>query len=439
MVWWDERSAGLPTDRPPRLAATVDLEDPYLRSIVLDALTARPAWRVTSVEGEGFDPHPVTSTSRLHWGEYERVDWGRVHEGATTASSYCVRKGLTRKAQLAVNLKKWVSKRPASPLVGRVPETHILAVDDPDYIDEAMADIPEVRDAPAGAGVWIVKPSLANRAAGIAVIDSAPGLRAALAAEPDLREWVVQRYVHPPHLLGGKKWHLRVYALAVGALTAYCLTDGLVLRARAPYGGAGYADLDAHLTNTCRQGGGGGGAGGATDSDGDARPASPPPPRPASPRPDPGPDTVLALSELVAALTDDGMEPGEAEARVAALRRDVAAIVGETFAAVTAELSFFALPSAFELFGFDVVVDAEWRAWLLEVNADPDVGATGTRLRPLILAAVDGALALVADPLAAEAGWEVKERRPLSAWPAAWEPVFAADAGRGGGGGMRVF
>ena len=53
--------------------------------------------------------------------------------------------------------------------------------------------------------------------------------------------------------------------------------------------------------------------------------------------------------------------------------------------------------------------------------------------------AVDGALALVADPLAAEAGGEVKERRPLSAWPATWERVFSADAGRGGAGGMRVF
>ena len=41
---------------------------------------------------------------------------------------------------------------------------------------------------------------------------------AALAAQPNMREWVVQRYVDPPALLGGRKWHARVYALAVGAV-----------------------------------------------------------------------------------------------------------------------------------------------------------------------------------------------------------------------------
>lgn len=38
------------------------------------------------------------------------------------------------------------------------------------------------------------------------------------------------------------------------------------------------------------------------------------------------------------------------------------------------ELTFFPLPGCFELFGFDLMVDADWRLWLLEANAEPDFG-----------------------------------------------------------------
>ena len=50
----------------------------------------------------------------------------------------------------------------------------------------------QVRDMEPGSAVWIAKPSVTNQALGIAVIDSCAGLRAALEAQPELREWVVQ-------------------------------------------------------------------------------------------------------------------------------------------------------------------------------------------------------------------------------------------------------
>lgn len=42
---------------------------------------------------------------------------------------------------------------------------------------------------------------------------------------------------------------------------------------------------------------------------------------------------------------------------------------GECLEAVSGELSFFTLPTCFELFGFDLVVDEAWHVWLLEVRA----------------------------------------------------------------------
>lgn len=42
------------------------------------------------------------------------------------ANSYLVRKGLSRKAQLAYHLRKYLAKRPQSPMAEAVPETLVI-------------------------------------------------------------------------------------------------------------------------------------------------------------------------------------------------------------------------------------------------------------------------------------------------------------------------
>lgn len=44
-----------------------------------------------------------------------------------------------------------------------------------------------------GSEVWIAKPSLTNQALEICIFDRVSILKAALEANPDLREWVLQR------------------------------------------------------------------------------------------------------------------------------------------------------------------------------------------------------------------------------------------------------
>ena len=74
--------------------------------------------------------------------------WSLSCAGEQCASSYCVRKGLIRKAHLAHNLKKWAAKHPDGLLAASVPETHVMEVDDVEYIDEALADVYEVHHYP---------------------------------------------------------------------------------------------------------------------------------------------------------------------------------------------------------------------------------------------------------------------------------------------------
>lgn len=438
MVWWDERcmlqSAGgitssgkvdwsITEDRAPannhtaaQLHASVDLDDDYLRQLVVEGLERRrPVWRVIADTGSGEDVTAAASVSDLHWGEYERMDWERIHAGDQAASCYCMRKGLIRKAHLAHNLKKWAAKHPGGVLASAVPESYILSIDDEEYIDEALCDLPEVRDMEPGSAVWIAKPSITNQGAGIAVFDSCAGLRSVLQGAPDLREWVVQRYIAKPLLVGGRKFHLRAYVLCVGKLRVYVYSEMLALFAGKPYDTSlsDLSNLASHLTNTCLQTSGTAGSRAANGLPGGDQPAQGSADQHAANSRSAAAaaaggrqsfdesDVVRLLSELPEVLAAEGIPLEDAQQRVDSLRQQCFAVIGECLEAVSHELTFFPLPRCFELFGFDLMLDADWRLWLLEANAEPDFGQTGERLKGLVAGVVECTLQLVADPLCA--------------------------------------
>lgn len=68
----------------------------------------------------------------------------RCSLGQQHACCYCFRKGLIRKAHLCHNTKKWAAKHPWGWLAKCVPESYIFELDDIDYIEEALCDVPEV-------------------------------------------------------------------------------------------------------------------------------------------------------------------------------------------------------------------------------------------------------------------------------------------------------
>ncbi|CAK0786864.1 hypothetical protein CVIRNUC_010078 [Coccomyxa viridis] len=410
-MWWDERplvEAHSHQDAigPRRsknvecLKIYVDLDCPYVRSVVVQALELQPGWTIILRDDSqaGFSnglsadciAPPEAAACHLVWAEYERIDWERIYAGEQHASSYCIRKGLIRKAHLAHNLKKWAAKHPDGILAGAVPETHVMEVDDVDYIDEALADVYEVRDMADGSATWIAKPSITNQAIGICIFDRVSTLRAALEAAEDMREWVVQRYIERPLLVSGRKFHIRAYVLCVGSLSVYAFSEALALFAGEPYKGASLEATSAHLTNTCRLQRSAE-ANGNVDHSVDAE------------------QSLMLLSELAQELHEEGMAMSEASERVSKLTHKMHAVLGESphrstctdlpsgecLEAVSAELSFFTLPNCFELFGFDLLVDEDWHLWLLEANAEPDLAQTGTRLRPVVADLVEGILQLV--------------------------------------------
>ena len=169
-----------------------------------------------------------------------------------------------------------------------------------------------------------------------------------------LRHFIVQPYIERPLLLpsmDSRKFHIRAYVLAVGALRVYVYREMLALFAAKQYQppfqteSINEANLSAHLTNTCFQ----------------------------------DEATRQGSVRRFWALHDDNLSTSEQEG----VFSRVCEITGEVFEAAAREqmVHFQTLPNAFEVFGVDFLVDDRLNVWLLELNAYPDFKQTGQDLQ----------------------------------------------------------
>ncbi len=124
---------------------------------------------------------PPTPTKRvvLQWDEYESIDWEAVLRGELMANAYCIRKGLSRKAQLSIYLNKYIKKHADSILKKAVPRTIVVdtweAFSDSlssfgpisfrDRLDSCLWEVKDVLHREGGC--WIMKPSATNKVSGL--------------------------------------------------------------------------------------------------------------------------------------------------------------------------------------------------------------------------------------------------------------------------------
>eukprot|EP01062_Namystynia_karyoxenos_P029022 TRINITY_DN2187_c1_g1_i1.p1 TRINITY_DN2187_c1_g1~~TRINITY_DN2187_c1_g1_i1.p1 ORF type:complete len:622 (+),score=171.69 TRINITY_DN2187_c1_g1_i1:65-1930(+) len=230
------------------------------------------------------------------------------------------------------------------------PESYILPND---YV-KFCKRYAEVRDAlPPGkiAPIWICKPSNQSQGRKIFLFRKLEELTY------DERS-VVQRYIDRPLLIGGYKFDLRIYVLVARCdpLTAFIYTDGFARFGTLKYDSGGRC-LDSqfsHLTNS-------------------------------------------SINQVSPFFSVDKSAIGEGckwslrrvAAHFDALREGLWAAVWERIRCVVrltllsvafAETSFGSGVGneSFELFGFDVLIDANLKPWLLEVNSSPQLALDGT-------------------------------------------------------------
>ncbi|CAG8526534.1 14889_t:CDS:2 [Racocetra fulgida] len=277
-------------------------------------------------------------------------------------------------------IQKHVAKYPNSCLKKATPETWFFEIDHVDYFDEALDEIFEVvQECKENVSRermhnFILKPNLGNKGADLKIFHTIDQLRSVFDVTHEeksvnidenllqlddvdesifhLREWVIQRYISNPLLINDRKFHIRAYVLAVSKIKVYLYKDMLALFALHPYRSDDINDTLAHLTNTCLQ-----------IHDESFKES----------------DQVKLFWELMYhnSVID--------EQDLISIFEQIKNILGECFKAVVSEVTqFMPLENAFELFGFDFLVDANKDVYLLEANSFPDFKQTGNRLSHVI-------------------------------------------------------
>lgn len=210
------------------------------------------------------------------------------------ASSYTIRKAVTRKHHLPVTIHQYIVKHEHSVLSSAIPKTFTFELAYPEDLDELWFD--ELYDLDCAFQqqpnkYWLLKAGMAEKGQSIRLFRSKEELQAIVddfaddtsedeedAETPSqgdtkvslshMRMWVIQEYIDKPLLVSleegtppNRKFHLRVYVLCVGAIQVYVYDQILALFAPGAYvfppprshHDINAYDLSSHLTNTCLQ------------------------------------------------------------------------------------------------------------------------------------------------------------------------------------------
>lgn len=405
--------------------ALINYEDPYVQPLILSAIEKRlPASSYKLIES--LKDLPTSSTPCLQFVQYESIDWDHLMSSSNAlANAYVIRKALIRKHYLSTTIANWITKYPDSALKRGAKPSVEFEVDYAEFLDDALVEAWELKESWARNEQfgeeekekhewWILKPGMSDRGQGIRLFSSEEELTAifeewdpesddeedeedarsdAGGAERDegngiitsqLRHFVAQPYIHPPLLLAPpgepsqlRKFHIRTYVLATGALQVFVYAPMLALFAARPYSPPWASDFEseeeredamrAHLTNTCLQDTG--------DREGSV-----------------GlfwnlPDSIVSQPDTTVSA------PSTWKEEVFAQIKDITAATFEA-AARGMSIHFQPLPNAFEIFGLDFMVgieaDGSLNTYLLEVNAFPDFRQTGNELSGMIEGLFEG-------------------------------------------------
>jgi tubulin--tyrosine ligase len=419
--------APAPTTSEAPIHALINYEDRYVQPLILSALEKRlPTSSYKLIKS--LKDLPSSTTPCLQFVQYESIDWDYLMSSSKSlANAYVIRKALIRKHYLSTTIANWITKYPDSALKRGAKPSVEFEVDYAEFLDDALVEAWELKESWARNSQfgddekekrewWILKPGMSDRGQGIRLFSSEEELtaifeewdpesddeddeddegdaRSDAEGEKDegngiitsqLRHFVAMPYIHPPLLLAPpgepsqlRKFHIRTYVLASGALQVSVYKPMLALFAARPYSPPWESDFEseeeredamrAHLTNTCLQDSG--------DREGSV-----------------GlfwnlPDSIVDQPDTKVKAPSSWKEQ---------IFTQIQEITAATFEAAARGMSihFQPLPNAFEIFGLDFMVgiegDGSLNTYLLEVNAFPDFRQTGDELSGMIEGLFEG-------------------------------------------------
>ena len=297
---------------------------------------------------------------------------------------------LGRKDNLYKHFKYY--KRLFPEMFNYAPATYILPVDGPDFEYEYKKN---------KKALWIVKPVNLSRGRGIHLLRGENEFKSLYkkSTQLTLPQYLISKYIDKPHILNNKKYDLRIYVLVASftPLRIYLYNNGLVRFATEDYKRGDLDNVFIHLTNY-------------SINKNNLKYKSNQNLKKQQCELFPREETEGTEAEggLEGEILDEEMQEGEdkeddnspdddsnkwslIEYRnyfkkigkgnvMDLIWSQIEAIVIKTIISVSTEFYKNIFPSkinnSFELYGFDILIDEKFRAWLIEVNVNPSLHCT---------------------------------------------------------------
>ncbi|ETP01876.1 hypothetical protein F441_20957 [Phytophthora nicotianae CJ01A1] len=200
--------------------------------------------------------------------------------------------------------------------------------------------------------IWIMKPVALSRGRGISLVND---LSQVIYGE----QVVIQEYIAAPKLLDGYKFDLRLYVLVTSfnPLEAFLYEEGFVRLCTRPYEDSDISNIFVHLTNSSIQKSNEEAITGSTNPIASMKGENE-----ASQKDAGGTKTTLAF--LWRRLAAEGVD-------VEQVKRSIEEVVLKALLCGEDHIPFQV--NSFDLLGYDILLDADLRPWLIEINSSPSM------------------------------------------------------------------
>mmetsp|Transcript_21918 Transcript_21918/g.21104 ORF Transcript_21918/g.21104 Transcript_21918/m.21104 type:complete len:361 (+) Transcript_21918:487-1569(+) len=218
--------------------------------------------------------------------------------------------------------------------------------------------------------IWLVKPTNANQGRGIEIFSDLEDLLTFVNSRPQYSCWVVQKYVERPLLFKQRKFDIRVWALMTHRHEVFFYKKGYLRTSSDEYSLANGNNY-VHLTNNCLQ------------KFGDNYGAHE--------------DGNTVGFEVFQQYLDENFPEHNLTVQEHFIPRMKDLII-DSFLAVKPQLNPNKRKHCFELFGYDFLIDEDFRLWLIEINTNPYFGVPNNYIAQVLPKMMDDLLTIVVDP-----------------------------------------
>ena len=220
--------------------------------------------------------------------------------------------------------------------------------------------------------IWIVKPGeFSNRGTGITVCKSLEEIMMITRPAPD-KTFILQKYIENPLLINKRKFDIRCYAMITsinGVMQGYFYLDGYLRTTSQEYS-VDEVDPFVHLTNDAIQKH-------STDYGKFEN------------------GNKLSYREFQKYLDTNHKEVNF----TSQILPKIKSIVKQTMLAAYTSIDSNRRMHCMEIFGYDFMIDQDFKPWLIEVNTNPCLELSAPHLRTIIPAMLENAFKLVLDSL----------------------------------------